>query len=390
MKHYQNQTRRVPLDPQTAFCPNLACPASGQVGKGNIGIHSHRERRYKCHVCGKTFAQTKGAVFYRLQKATDLVVIVTTLLAYGCPVQAIVMAFGLDERTVLSWQARSGKHCQRVHEHLVEQPRDLGQVQADEIRAKIQADILWLAMAIQVQTRLWLGGVLSTCRDANLIDTLVQKVRACALCRPLLFCVDGCKTYIQAIRRVFREPMRAGRAVRPRLRPWDGIHIAQVVKQYARKRVVGIVRQVVQGSQAQIETLLQRTQNGGTSNVAYIERLNATFRSRISALIRRGRALVRQMSSLHEAMYLVGTVYNFCTYHKSLRIPIYLPNGQRRRLRRTPAIAASITPDVLIRDHLWTVEELLSFRVPPPPWRPPKRRGCPSIAVKMPVAQWCT
>ena len=99
------------MDPQTIFCPNLACPARGQVGKGNIGVHSRKERRYKCSVCGKTCAESKGTVFYRLRKAQDLVVIVVTLLAYGCPVQAIVMAFGLHERTVASWQARSGTHC---------------------------------------------------------------------------------------------------------------------------------------------------------------------------------------------------------------------------------------------------------------------------------------
>lgn len=136
------------MDPQTVFCPNSACPASGQVGKGNIGVHSVKERRYKCHVCDKTFAETKGTVFYRLRTAKDVVVIVVTLLAHGCPLQAIVVAFGLDERTVLSWQARCGKHCQRVHEHLVERARDLGQVQADEIRAKTQSGILWMAMAV--------------------------------------------------------------------------------------------------------------------------------------------------------------------------------------------------------------------------------------------------
>ena len=119
-------------------------------------------------------------------------------------------------------------------------------------------------------------------------------------------------------------------------------------------------------------------------NTAYIERLNATFRARITALVRRGRALAGKRSTLHQAMYLVGTVYNFCTYHKSLRVPIYLPGGRRRWLRRTPAIAAGIT------DHLWTVEELLSFRVPPPRWKPPKRRGRLPYAMKELVAQWCT
>jgi hypothetical protein len=49
-----------------------------------------------------------------------------------------------------------------------------------------------MAMAIQGSTRLWLGGVLSTCRDTALITRLVPKVRACTLCHPLLFCADGC------------------------------------------------------------------------------------------------------------------------------------------------------------------------------------------------------
>ena len=372
------------MDPQTVFCHNSACPASGQVGKGNISVHSLKEGRCKCNVCGKTFTETKGTVFYRLRIAKDVVVLVVTLLAYGCPVQAICIAFGLDERTVLDWQARCGQHCQRVHEHLVEQPRDLGQVQADEIRVKRQGGILWMAMAIQVQTRLWLGGVLSTARDGNLIVALMHKVRRSTLCRPLLFCVDGCAAYVAAIQRVFREPIRTGQPGRPPLRPWDGIYIAQVLKQYAHKHVVAVSRRIVQGTQAQIDALLQVTQGGGAINTAYIERLNATFRSRITALIRRGRALARQTATLHDAMYLVGTVYNFCTYHTSLRLPLYLPGNRRRWLRRTPAIAAGIT------DHLWTVQELLSFQVPLPPWEPPKRRGRPSKAMKSLLAQWCS
>jgi hypothetical protein len=285
---------------------------------------------------------------------------------------------------VRSLAGDAGQHCQQVHEHLVEQPRDLGQVQADEIRAKIQGYVLWMAMAIQVSTRLWLGGMVSASRDRNLIVALIQKVRNCALCRPLLFCVDGCKTYIGAIHCVFREPIPTGQPGRPRLRPWDGIHIAQVVKRYARKRVVAVTRRVVQGTQAHIDALLRKTQSGGVVNTAYIERLNATFRARMTALVRRGRALARQTSTLHRAMYLVGTVYNFCNYHKSLRVPVHLPYGRRRWLRRTPAIAAGLT------DHLWTVQELLCFRVPLPRWSPPKRRGRPSHAMKALIAQWCT
>jgi hypothetical protein len=59
-----------------------------------------------------------------------------TLIAHGCPLQAIVVAFGFDERTVAAWLIRAGRQSQAVREHLVQTPRDLGQVQADEIRVK--------------------------------------------------------------------------------------------------------------------------------------------------------------------------------------------------------------------------------------------------------------
>src|SRR5215210_5391320 len=60
------------------------------------------------------------SALYRVHKPKWLVLAVVTLLAHGCPVQAIVAAFGLDERTVARWQKESGLQCKRVHEHLIE------------------------------------------------------------------------------------------------------------------------------------------------------------------------------------------------------------------------------------------------------------------------------
>ncbi len=54
-------------------------------------------------------------MFEGLRKPTELIVIVVTLLSYGCPVQAIVHAFSLDERTVASWRDRAGVHCEQIH-----------------------------------------------------------------------------------------------------------------------------------------------------------------------------------------------------------------------------------------------------------------------------------
>jgi hypothetical protein len=110
--------------------------------------------------------------------------------------------------------------------------------------------------------------------------------------------------------------------------------------------VVGVIRRVVQGTSEQVESLLKQTQNTPQGHVAYIERLNGTFRSRIATLVRRGRSLARQSETLRQAMYLVGTVYNFCAAHKSLRQALYLPDNSRRWIPRTPAIAAGITVQI--------------------------------------------
>jgi transposase-like protein len=372
------------MDPQQVFCPNMDCPARGKVGAGNIGVHSRKERRYICHVCDQTFAETTGTPFYRLKKAKDVVTVVVTLLSNGCPVQAIVAAFGLDERTVRDWDKRAGHHAQAVHEHLVEQPREVGQVQADELRVKQQGHVVWMAMAVMVKTRLWLGGHVSAKRDLVLITAVIEKVRrsTSALTEAILFCTDGLKSYVTAVRQVFREPDRSGTRGRPGVRSWPNICLAQTIKQYAQGRVVGVVRRIIQGTAEQIQTVIQQSQGRGTINVAFIERLNATFRQRLNSLCRRGRALARQTDTLQWGMYLVGAIYNFCTDHRGLRLPGLV--GGHKWLSLTPAMAAGIT------DHRWTVEELLMFHVPPPPWSPPKRRGRPSRATKLLVARWCT
>jgi transposase-like protein len=134
MKEHNTEQRNACL----VFCPNLDFMARGKMGEGKSVSHGKARQRYRCKICRKTFSAKAGTMFEGLRKPTSLIVMVVTLVAYGCPTQAIVYAFGLDERTVASWQQRAGKHCQQIHEAVVQQGQlDLQYVQADEIRVKI-------------------------------------------------------------------------------------------------------------------------------------------------------------------------------------------------------------------------------------------------------------
>lgn len=353
------------MNPQEQFCHNPACWAYARRGEGHVVIHSQRERRYQCKRCRKTFSATRGTALYRAHTPHDLVVRVVTLLAYGCPVPAIVAAFGLDERTVARYQREAGAHCRRLHEQVVETGRvALGQVQADELRVRIVGGVLWVAMALAVASRLWLGGAVGVHRDRPLIRTLLARVRACGPAHAFLLCTDGLRSYATEARRAFRVPQRTGRRGRPRLVLPGGVLIAQVVKRYARRRVVGVVRRAVQGTAGAVQARVVATQGWATAvvNTAYIERLNATFRARLAPLVRRTRAGARLTATVEAGMWLAGSVYNFCRPHRSLRrwrTATDPPGGHW--VEHTPAQAAGLT------DHCWSVHALLTFKVPPPP-----------------------
>jgi hypothetical protein len=143
---------------------------------------------------------------------------------------------------------------------------------------------------------------------------------------------------------VFRDPVRTGKRGRPPLIVWAELHIVQVVKQYTGRRLSGVQRRLAHGCMGAAEAIMQATQVGlGVINTASIERLNGTWRTWLPALTRRSRTPARRDAHLEAAMFWTGVVYNFCRVHTTL-------NG-------TPAMAAELT------DHVWTVEELLRYRI---------------------------
>jgi hypothetical protein len=149
--------------------------------------------------------------------------------------------------------------------------------------------------------------------------------RASAVRLAILVCVDGLASYVTAFRKGFRHRTATGKPGRPRLAAEEGLLIGQVIKQYAKRRVTGVKRRIVQGTQAAITAVLEATKSGTDINTAYIERLNATFRSALAVLVRRGRAIAHTETVLNAGMWLVGTCYNLGVFAgRPMRIKLIL------------------------------------------------------------------
>ena len=123
--------------------------------------------------------------------------------------------------------------------------------------------------------------------------------------------------------------------------------------------------------------LARRVRWGGCRNVRSEKNaarcvLTQPFRERLASLTRKCRHAAARLHALHTGMYLLGCTYNFCWPHHELsRTAPDEATGKRAWVARTPAMASYLT------DHVWSVFELLSYRVAPLPWRAPKRRGRP-------------
>ena len=189
-------------------------------------------------------------------------------------------------------------------------------------------------------------------------------------CAPL-FLTDGFREYMTALLTHYghwmQPPRRqtTGPAPKPRWLPLPNLLYAQVIKTVRRRRLVRVRHRVVFGTLEAVQQVLAAC--GWQINTAFIERLNLSIRQHVAAVGRRVTTLCKGEDGLHQQLALYHVYHNFCLPHTSLRQPVPQPEptrgtGSAKRWQpRTPAMAAGLT------DHVWTLREVLLFRVPPWP-----------------------
>jgi hypothetical protein len=194
-------------------------------------------------------------------------------------------------------------------------------------------------------------------------------------CMPLFF-TDGLRDYMTALLAHFGhwiEPARRqdkGPVPKPRWMPLPGLLYAQVVKQYRRKRMVGVKHRVVFGALEAVKQVLAA--RGWKINTSFVERLNLDIRQRVAAVGRRVNTLGQSEDGVQHQLVLFHVYHNFVLPHTSLRQPLLAPeatngSGSARLWQPcTPAMAAGLS------DHVWSLKEVLLYRVPP--WPQPQAR----------------
>jgi len=384
------------VDTSRHFCPYPDCAYQGWVGLGNLCANGHPSggpwRQLHCTSCEGYFLETHDTIFHGTRVSVDLIVHVIGCLAEGLGIRGTARVFEVDPNTVLGWLVEAAEQLRAFSQHFLHDVR-VTQVQLDELYALLravkdgevsQAEALarlsrsphWVWTAIDPVTKLLLTidiGDRTLAMAQRVVHQVVQVLAPG--CVPL-FLTDGFKAYTTALLTHFGQwvqpPRRQaqGPAPKPRWRPLPQLLYAQVVKTVRRRRLVRVRHRVVFGTLEAVQQVLAAC--GWQINTAFIERVNLSIRQHVAAVGRRVSTLCKGEEGLRQQLALYHTYYNFCLPHASLRQALPQPEpthgtGSAKRWRPwTPAMAAGLT------DHVWTLREVLLFRVPP--WPQPAGR----------------
>jgi hypothetical protein len=167
------------------------------------------------------------------------------------------------------------------------------------------------------------------------------------------------------------EPPRTGKPGRPRkafkVPPADWLY-AVVCKRREGARVVAVTTEIVYGSPERIAQILHDSPTANQISTYGVERNNLTIRQHARRLGRKVNAFSKEHVYLEHQLALSFAYSHFVVpqlgWRQRLSTPIPTKGAGSPKVwrQRTPAMAAGLT------DHIWAMDELLSFRVPPEHW----------------------
>jgi IS1 family transposase len=209
-------------------------------------------------------------------------------------------------------------------------------------------------------------------RDQDNANVLLQRLHAVSCGSIPFFTSDQLPHYARALLHVYGVPEvilhipgKRGPKAKPKLLPPSDLHYAQVVKRRRGGRVVKVTTKIIFGSEEAVQNRLAASPVSQTINTSFVERNNLTCRQCNGRLSRKVLSFSKNLTWLEKHLWLSLAYYHFVLPHESLRL--CLPEVQPTRGSGSPKKWQPITPAMAagLTDHIWTMEELLSYRVPP-------------------------
>ena len=376
------------MDCATCYCRNPNCKRYGHTGKqARLRLYDwHRGApRFYCKACGCLVYARAGMAYWDIRTDETTYRRGAIALAEGLSIRATGRLLTLDKDTVCGWLPRLGEHCNGVMNYFFRNLR-LSECQLDELWTFIykKEDHLtpleqllgvygdtWIWIAFSPVFKLvpaWVIGK-RTLRDAR---RLIFRLKSATDGHIPFFTSDDLPHYADALLDAYGvsvTPPRRGKRGRhplPRKQPPPDLCYAVVVKERQRGRVVRVTTRIVYGSKKQIAGLLHTSPVSTTISTYGVERNNLTVRQHSRRMGRKVNAFSKDHDYLEHQLTLAFAYYHFVVPHRSLRqrLPRPMPTkGPRATYKKwkpvTPAMAANLT------DHVWSMDELLSFRVPP-------------------------
>ena len=324
-----------------------------------------------------------GTAYLGLEADPAIFDIAMRALAEGNSLRGTARIVDVDKDTARNWLDRAADHCRLVMLHLWRQ-LPVRECQLDELwsfvhtkehnlpEAKLYCETYgdaWVWIAFEPICRLVLAFVVGKRTQEN-ADLLLARVAHVSKDPLPFFTSDQLSEYPNALLNVYGrwyQPERQGdrgRFPKPRRAPLPGLLYAQVVKKREKGRVVEVTTKVVFGDPETVATRLAKSPVSQTVNTSFVERDNLTQRQHNRRLTRRTNGFSKERCWLERQLWLSMAYCHLVRHHLSLRQPLPEPeptrgSGSPRRWSPvTPAMAAGIT------DHVWSIRELLSFRIP--------------------------
>lgn len=376
------------MDLRTCHCRNRRCVCCGKTGPASR-LRTHGSDRgeacFRCTACGTIVEARAGTAYADIRTNLQTYERGAQLLAEGMSIRATARVLDVDKDTVCGWVRQVGEHCAGVAAYHFRQLH-LTECQLDELWTfvyKKEAHLtafeklagqygdawIWIAFdPVHKLVPVWVVGK----RTLTNAQTLIKRLKNRLDGHIPFFTSDELPHYADALLAVYGvlvtppRRFRRGRRPLPRLQPPAELVYAVVVKQRERGRVVQVTTQVVFGTEAEVAARLQASPVSSQISTYGVERNNLTVRQHSRRLSRKVNAFSKAHRYLNYQLALAFAYYHFCCPHRGLRRRFHTPlptkNGYgspKKWQPVTPAMAAGLT------DHVWTIDELLSFRIPP-------------------------